>query len=381
MKTRDIPALGVSLLAHVVVLAALYLIKLTVIDTNIQLDLETVFEPERTQEEFTQELNIETSIAQTFNTQPGGAVTGEIGSSAAQVVTSNKIERSETLENPEIEVSLTEVTLPSDETIGKDFGEGEIKGETGAAVEGYGAAMSRMTAELIRLMRKEKVLVVWLFDESGSMKDDQKEIADNFYKTYEELGVLTQRDEELKKRDTPILSIILSFGETIHQHTEPTNDLQQIKDSIQKIPVDKSGLENMCQSINATLDKFSASARRANRRLVVIVVSDESGDDGDNAQVLETTVSKLRQGHVPTYFMGRESMFGYPYARVRWIDPKYKLTHWLQIRRGPETPMVECLQWDGLRSRWGDTQLAGFGPVRPSSNGSGVGRNIFYPSQ
>ena len=79
MKSRDFPALGVSLFTHVLVLGAMYLIKLTVIDPTIQLDLETVFEPERTQEEFTKELEIQTEVAQTFNTQPGGAVTGEIG--------------------------------------------------------------------------------------------------------------------------------------------------------------------------------------------------------------------------------------------------------------------------------------------------------------
>ena len=136
MKSRDLPALGVSLASHALILAVLYLIKLTVIDPAIQLDLETVFEPERTQEEFTKELELDTTVAETFNTQPGGAVTGEIGASTAPVVTSQKVEQAETLEDPQIEVSLSEVTLPSDDIIGKDFGETQITGEVGAAVEG-----------------------------------------------------------------------------------------------------------------------------------------------------------------------------------------------------------------------------------------------------
>lgn len=376
MKSRDFPALGVSLFTHVLVLGAMYLIKLTVIDPTIQLDLETVFEPERTQEEFTKELEIQTEVAQTFNTQPGGAVTGEIGASTGPVVTTNKVEQAETLEDPQVEVSLTEVTLPSDEIVGKDFGEGEVTGESGAAVEGYGAAMSRITGELIRMMRKDKLLTVWLFDESGSMKDDQKEIAENFNKVYEELGILTKKDEELKKRQKEelILTSILSFGETIHQHTKPTSDIEEIKASIDKIPIDTTGKENMCNSVNATIDEFVGQARRQGRRLVLIVVSDESGDDGDNAQLLETTVSKLKQGRVPAFFMGRESMFGYPYARIRWVHPQFKTTHWLQVRRGPETPMVECLQWDGMHNRW-DTQHAGFGPyaqVRMARESGGI---------
>lgn len=376
MKSRDWPALGVSLLSHGVILMALWLIKLTVIDPTIQLDLETVFEPERTQEEFTKELELDTTVAETLNTQPGGAVTGDIGASSAPVVTSQKVEQAETLEDPKIEVSLSEVTIPSDNIIGKDFGESEITGEVGAAVEGYGAAMSRITSELIRIMRKEKVLAVWLFDESGSMKDDQKEIAENFHKVYEELGIFTQKDEELKKRSSEelILTSVLSFGEKINKHIDPTSNIEEIKKSISNLPVDVTGKENMCQSINATFDQYIGLARRQKRRLVLIVVSDESGDDGDNAQMLETTVSKLKQGRVPTYFLGRESMFGYPYARLRWVDPKYKLTHWLRIRRGPETPEVECLQWDGLHGRW-DTQNAGFGPyaqVRLAKESGGI---------
>lgn len=377
MKSRNLPALGVSLVSHVLILLVLFLIKLTVIDPAVQLDLETIFEPERTQEEFTKELELDTTVAETFNTQPGGAVTGEIGASTAPVVTSQKVEQAETLEDPQVEVSLSEVTLPSDDIIGKDFGESEVTGEVGAAVEGYGAAMSRITAELIRIMRKEKVLAVWLFDESGSMKDDQKEIAENFHKVYEELGIFTQKDEELKKRSTRdelILTSVLSFGEGINKHLDPTANIEAIKESIGEIPIDETGKENMCQSINTTLDNYVAMARRQDRRLVLIVVSDESGDDGDNAQVLEMTVSKLKQGRVPAYFLGRESMFGYPYARIRWIDPQYKLSHWLQVRRGPETPMVECLQWDGLHARW-DTQNAGFGPyaqVRMAKESGGI---------
>jgi hypothetical protein len=364
MKFSDIPALAVSLVMHLLVLAILFLIKMTVDDPFVRLDLETSFEDyERQQEEITKELELDTTVAETFNTQPGGVVTGELGASTAPVVTQSKVDQAETLDDPTIEVSLTEVTLPSEDILGKDFGESEVTGEVGAAVEGYGAAMSRITQELIRLMRKEKLLVVWLFDESESMKDDQKEIAENFHKVYEELGILTQKDEQLKRKakDEPILTVIRSFGELGNELCKPTSNVEEIKDSIHKIRVDPSGKENLVAAMNWSLDDYASMARRQDRRLVFIVVSDESGDDVKNEGTLESTVHKLKQARVPCYFMGRESMFGYPYARMRWIDPKTGLSHWLRVDRGPETPAVECLQWDGLHERW-DNQNAGFGP-------------------
>ncbi len=365
-KLRDLYALGVSLGVHLALLVGLYVFKLTVIDNLTQLDLETVFETEREQIEFTKELELNTEVAQTFNTVPGGVVTGDIGASTSPVVTPQKVERSEMLQQPAVPVSLSEVTLPSENILGKDFGESQITGEVGAAVEGYGAALSRITQELARMMRSERLLVVWLFDESGSMKDDQKEIAANFHKVYEELGILSSKDEQFKDKrkrgEELVLTEVLSFGEKVHQHTPgPTADIEIIKSSIGKIPEDATGIENTCQTILASVEQYGGLARRQDRRLVMIIVSDESGDDVDNADVLETTIQKLKTARVPTYFLGRESMFGYPYARIRWIDPKFNLSHWLQVRRGPETPQVECLQWDGLHARW-DTQNAGFGP-------------------
>jgi hypothetical protein len=89
----------------------------------------------------------------------------------------------------------------------------------------------------------------------------------------------------------------------------------------------------------------------------VIVVSDESGDDGN---LVEETIHRCKTADAPVYVLGHYSVFGYPYARTKWIDPKHGLTHWLTINRGPETPFPECLQFDGLHERW-DAFSSGFG--------------------
>ncbi|MFN9040798.1 MAG: VWA domain-containing protein, partial [Planctomyces sp.] len=114
----------------------------------------------------------------------------------------------------------------------------------------------------------------------------------------------------------------------------------------------------MCRSIALVISNYKATAVRGKRKLAVIVVSDESGDDG---QFVEEAVAQARNARAPVYFLGRESTFGFPYAHQRWVDEPTKEEFWIRIRRGPETPFPECLQWNGLHTRW-DVQNSGFGP-------------------
>ena len=260
--------------------------------------------------------------------------------------------------------------------LGTDLGEGEVGGEVGAAVEGYGAALSRVTQEIVRHMRKEKVLVVWLFDESESMKDDQQEIKNQFHKVYEELGIVEKEDAEIRKsaaKDKEILqTVIYGYGAKLHELMKaPSSDLKDIRSAIDKIALDETGLENTCMAVSAVVDKFGPTARRQKRKLLIVLVTDESGNDG---QSIDATIDKVKRYEVPVYIMGREAVFGYPYASIRWIDPKTSLHFWLQIDRGPETAMPEALQYDGLHARH-DSYSSGFGPyeqVRLAKESGGI---------
>ena len=79
------------------------------------------------------------------------------------------------------------------------------------------------------MMREDKVTVVWLFDESVSLRDDREEIAKNYRRVYEELGIATQQDGKLSSRDEPLLTVVASYGSSLHTHTQrPTSDKQQI---------------------------------------------------------------------------------------------------------------------------------------------------------
>ncbi|MEZ6065895.1 MAG: vWA domain-containing protein [Planctomycetaceae bacterium] len=360
MLFRSVPALVISVVTHAVVLLGLFLWTFTVAEKPPKLLVETVFMDEREQEEFSQEMAIDTSVSKTLSATAGGAVTGAIGSAAGNPMPTQNIEVSDALKNPTINVTqFAAVTTSGIGDINMDLGEGEVSGEIGARVEGYGAAMHRMTQELRRMMRKEKVLVVWLFDASYSLKDDRQEIADNFSKIYEELDIARQQADRSKDRYHAIETMVCSFGDGIRELTpKPTADLKEIVSAIERVDDDKSGKELTFTSIMAILEKYGKMARSTDRKLAIMVLTDETGDD---AEGLELVVDKAKLYKAPVYFLGREAIFGYPYAKMEWINPETKVTYWINVDRGPETAMPEALQYNGFGGRW-DSASSGFAP-------------------
>ncbi len=357
---KSLPSFAVSLLVNAGLLCGLLLIPRFVASPTMELMLESVFSEDTPQEELTRDLDLETVAAETVNVIAGGAPSTAVGASSQPAPVAVNVQKAAVMQEVNVRPVLYDLAVPSNEVLGEDLGAGEIVGEVGAMVEGYGAAMGIVTQEIIRMMRQNRVTVIWLFDESGSLEDDRREIRENYQRVYDELGMAAVQDAELKRGGSEqVLTIVASYGSTLHLHTpRPTADIEQIRAAIDKVPVDQSGQENMCQAIAAVIKDHKQAAVRGKRKLAVIVVSDESGDDG---QFVEQSVAEARAAKAPVYFMGRESTFGYPYAHQRWVDEPTGEEFWIRIRRGPETPFPECLQWNGLHSRW-DVQNSGFGP-------------------
>jgi len=355
---RSLPSIGFSILFNLGMLAVLLFIQRALPSLAKELQLESIFTEEMPQEEITRELDLQTQPAESLNVIAGGTPSATVGASAQPAAAPVNVQKAAVMKEVNIRPVMSELALPTDALIGEELGEGEIVGEVGSIVEGYGAAMGIITQEVLRMMRQEKVTVIWLFDESGSMVDDRKEIRENYVRVYEELGIASKQDKDVKRSGNDLLlTVVASYGRDIHEHTaRPTDDIEQVKAAIDKVPIDTTGDENMCRSIATIIAKYKKTSK--SRKLAVIVVTDESGDDGD---YVEAAVAESRAAKAPIYFLGRESMFGFPYAQQRWVDEPTKEEFWIRIRRGPETPYPECLQWNGLHSRW-DAQSSGFGP-------------------
>lgn len=362
-RRSQLYSLVVSFGVHALAIVVMFFIKLSLPEDSLTLVLDSVFSEERFQEEFEHEIEQTNEVATSMNivesrslSTAAGTGTGGTGGT---VVATKKIESATSLKEPTVPVRVGDISIPGAQFVAEDLGTGVIKGDVGRVVDGYGTALSQLTQELVRLMREQKLMVVWLFDESESMRDDQKEIRDKFHKVYEELGLVAKSDSKLRLTDEVLLTSIWGFGDNFTEQTkQPTAKIAEIREAIDKIGVDGSGTENMCKAISSAISKYGPIAQRQRRRLALVVVSDESGDDGE---MVEDAIERARKVKSPIYILGRYSAFGYPYARMTWTDPKYKLTFWLTINRGPETPFPELLQTDGLHNRW-DYDSSGFGP-------------------
>ena len=250
-------------------------------------------------------------------------------------------------------------TMPS-----KDFGlGGSVRGGGGGGISGdvtmatkdVGQALDQLAREILRHLSAHKLTVIWLFDESNSMKDDQQAIREKFGRVSTELGLNIDED---KKSSGALNHVVIGFGESLHPEVpKPTADIATIGKAIDRLTIDMSGVERTCEAITRVVNEYSRNLAK-DRRLLLVLVTDESGDDGEN---VEEARQALVNHSVPLYVIGRQSLFGYDLATIDYVDPVTKEHYWPKIKRGPESAAKENLQVDGLHDRW-DEQPSGFAP-------------------
>jgi hypothetical protein len=241
-------------------------------------------------------------------------------------------------------------------TPGRDFGNGvTISGNVTGHVGSVGEALDQLAAEILRNLADHKLLVVWLFDESGSMRDDQQAIKESFNRVARDLKL--NLGDDTRSSDA-LLHAVVGFGQSVHfELRKPTTDLDAVGQAIDHLMTDESGAEKTMRALQIVLGEYQKYISK-DRRLMIILVTDESGDDG--AEVEEARQMAVSR-NAPIYVVGRQALFGYDQLLLRYIDPVTKDEYWPAIRRGPETPAPEGLQWDGLYERR-DEQPSGFAP-------------------
>lgn len=296
------------------------------------------------------------------------------------------VDAPESVSEPELEPDLLEVdplgspialNRPSvdDDGLLTALPEGAA-GQARVVVDNYEQALDRITQEILQMLDKKKVLVVWCFDQSESMKDDQEEIRMRIERVYAELDLTHASDGDA------LMTAVTSFGKGFAVHTpRPTNDLAEIRSAIASVPVDPSGQEMMCRAVAMSIATYQEYAGVHKRQMALILVSDESGNLEENNRYLEVTVRQAMAAPCRVYVLGREAVFGYPYAHVRWVHPQTKREYLLPVDRGPETAFIEELQTEGFEKRT-DAHPSGFGPYAQSRLAWQTGGIFFLlPSQ
>jgi von Willebrand factor type A domain len=242
-----------------------------------------------------------------------------------------------------------------------------IKGSGSVGTVGAIGAVDRITKEILASLEERPTLVVWLFDQSGSLKPQRDAIAKRFDHIYEELGVIDAQGNRALHHDQekPLLTTVAEFGQTIQLVTpKPTDNVQEIKASMDAIADDTSGRENTFQSIYFLADKFRHYRLQSPRRNVMIVVfTDEAGDDVDQ---LDAAVDICRKYEMPVYVVGVPAPFGREEAYIKYVDPDPNFDQtpqWLPLHQGPESLMPERIKLGFAGSTEHDDPIdSGFGP-------------------
>ncbi|EMI20416.1 hypothetical protein RMSM_02654 [Rhodopirellula maiorica SM1] len=227
------------------------------------------------------------------------------------------------------------------------------KGQVGQSTQGAAGAVDRITFEILQSLEERPTLVVWLFDQSGSLHRQRQEIRDRFQRIYSELGIAKESKAAGFRRntnDSPLLSSVIGFGKTVTLFTEePVEDLKEMQSIVQNIPVDSSGEERVFSAISSAADQYKSLRRSRGgngpqRNVLFVVVTDERGDD---ANMLEQSIAACRKWAIPVYVIGVPAPFGREHTLVKYVDPDPKYDQspqWAQVDQGPETFYPEQVQ-------------------------------------
>ena len=352
-----------SMVVHVLILLILGII---VIPIATQAPIETIVSEVIPQELDKDDLKMELDpdrapvedmdVTQSSSAPAVGLLTGSSGG-ASSATANIELDPNVVVESDTGEISIDNLafSLPPSQTLITRLPQGTL-GDPRQIVDNYQQAMSRITQEIMWMLDESDVLVIWCFDQSKSMEDDRQKIRERVERVYQELGLTD------KSSGDHLLTAVTSFGAGFLNHlAKPTSNRDRIRQAIDSIPNDPSGKEMLCQAVGTAIRLHRNFARGGRYQLALIVVTDESGDPDSNNRYLELALSEAKAVNCRIYVLGREAVFGYPYAHMRWKHPQTNRVHWLQIDRGPETAFVEQLQTNGFRRRY-DSFSSGFGP-------------------
>jgi hypothetical protein len=208
------------------------------------------------------------------------------------------------------------------------------KGSIGEQVMHVEGAVDRITYEIATNLEESKVMVAWLMDASLSLVEERQSVADRLQRVYEEL------DKTGAPKKNVLTGAVISFGQEWGVIVDPTSDGGQIVDAIRKVPRDESGVENVFSAVIQTVERYKPHITREKRKLMVVIWTDESGDD---YRMLEQAVALCQKFNVQVITVGPSAMFGKELGTRSYKHPEDGQIYQLPLSRGPEAVYQERL--------------------------------------
>ena len=256
---------------------------------------------------------------------------------------------------------LNKAVLPATTMYGAQI---EIRGNGAEHVGGVEGAVDRVANEIVRRLEKGRVLAIWLFDASGSLVVERERLAKHIDTVYSHI---TQLDANKRAEDGGLLTAVVSFGhDRKAMTTEPTADKAAIIEAIHNVPLDETGVETTFGTVAETARKWGHFKDKSGNvyHPMIIVVTDEVGDDEDRLEEAIEAAAPKGKPLVPVYILGSQALFGRADGYMDYTDPKTKqVFRGLPVRMGPESVVIEQIRlpfwYQGFQY---DMMDSGFGP-------------------
>ncbi|MEE3365252.1 MAG: vWA domain-containing protein [Planctomycetota bacterium] len=354
---KERPAWAMSLAFHVAILVALYSITQVTYSGQDSTELDSLF-----QEFDAENYSFDSVVVETMGNQsdlnepsPSQAASTSLSTTPQQEVQKRLDEKVLKIESPQ----TAEIALPPENEFADVI---DIQGQTEnpGGIEG---AVDRMAVEIDRSLQNRKTLVIWLFDESGSMETRRNAIADRFESVYKQLGGLKSSDKKTQRR--PLKTAVVGFSDKTNFYTpQPVDDVNEIVTKIRNIKAAQSPDENVFTAVSQVTRKWLNYRRRMRYDVMVVIVTDERGSDyGQDGAALEKVIQLTRTNGIRVYCIGNAAVFGREKGWVLYTYPDGYSQEW-DVDQGPETVMMERLNLPFWGTRgFGRFQMSsGYGP-------------------
>ena len=217
-----------------------------------------------------------------------------------------------------------------------------VQGTNGEGIMQLDAALDRVTWEIAANLKERKLLIVWLVDASGSLLEQRTAVTRRMRRIYGELQAL-ETAGQLPNQDQPILSAVVSFGlKTTFLTPSPTPRVDEIVASLEKAPVDDSGVENVFGAVKQVIEKWQGFRTQQGRRILIMTITDEAGDD--YGQNLNLSIAMLNRLGGKAYVIGPPAIFGKRQGFIPYLAPEDGKTYQIPVDIGPESAMAENVQ-------------------------------------
>lgn len=347
-------AWGVSLLVHI---GLLFIVAMITMPEMIlpEISLTSSIEPEVVRPEV---FEISTEPTEKLGSLSPLNVQGESAAVAQDQDIDNHVGQLERIQEDIVDPRFTHlesIASPNEAAILEPI---DLMGTTEQA-GGTEGAVDRITLEIAASLRQRKTLPIWLFDESLSLESRRNAITQRFDSIYRQLGLM----DNLDTRDA-LKTGVIGYGETIHVLIkEPTSDIEELTQAVRGIRNDESGKENVFAAVAEAVKAYLPHKRRMHANMMIIIVTDERGDDYQN---LEEVVRRCSREGIKVYCIGNASIFGREkgFVRYQWESEGENFDEFRPVDQGPETAMAEGLQLPFWTNTPRDlTQMSsGYGP-------------------